>query len=279
MLSLLSRAGVRRVLVLPLFLVGLGACRLLLGIDDPGPALGPEADATPNDGALPPDGPTAPDVLTDAGVDSDGLDGGGPCRLLVDESFAGAASYTSTSDVDGGGVTLAAAGGMQITVGSGTGQATRAFVEFTALPAGAWKTAILKVDLTLNAIGTSDASVTDRIIQLQSSNGKSSVGLARTTDMLSRTYRVFDDQQGPVATIIDIPLGKPVKLTYTVASELGDPKVGMITLSSPAVTNPHSSVLKTDDGKISLSIGSLGIATPPPPLLSYIIHKVTLCVQ
>lgn len=264
-------------LVLPLFLVGLGACRLLLGIDDPGPALG-DADAAPNDGALPTDGPTAPDADARVNIDDGGLDGGGPCRLLVDESFTGAASYTSTSNGEGG-VRLAADGGIQITVGSGTGQATRALVEFTALPAGEWKTAILKVDLTLNAIGTSDASVTDRIIQLQSSNAKSSVGLERTTDMLGSTYRVFDDQAGPPATIINIPLGKPVNLTYTVASELGDPKVGMITVSSPAVTNPHSSVLKTDDGKISLSIGSLGIATPPLPLLSYTVHKVSLCVQ
>jgi len=273
MASLLSRTGVRRVLVLPLFLVGLGACRLLLGIEDPGPALG-EADAAPNDGALPTDGPTAPDVLTDARVDIDdgGLDGGGPCEEVVSESFTGDASYTSTTDVDGG-LKLRDAG-MVVTVGSGTGQASAAYIKFELIRPK-WNTAFLDVDLTFDLVGTSSLTVNDRLILLQNPDQpKVELGLERTTDGNATTFHLIDTPRTP----LPLTPTKRVTLRYVVPSDVGDASVGR-TVVTGANTFTYVNPTALKPGRLELSIGALGVALPPPPALSYTIHKVTLCVQ
>jgi hypothetical protein len=297
MVSLLSRGGVRRVLVLPLFLAGLGACRLLLGIDDPGPAPG-EADAAPNDGALPTDGST-PDVLTDAGGDDGGLDGGGLCsKPLVSESFTGDASYSAFTDVDGGGGGLkVSSSGVLVTVGTGTGQAHSASIKFSDLRAGDWKTGILEVDLTLGACGVNEecvggqcsngscvvndaaaVPVTDTLMLLTTLGAKG-VGLQRTTTT-AQTFRFLESTEPTV----DIPKKERVRLSYTFASGTGDASVARIVVTrvdggSAEYSDPKMRRFEfpqTDSG-LELSIGAFGVSAPAG--LSYTIHKVSLCVQ
>lgn len=275
MVASLSRLDrVRRVtLVIPLLLVGLGACRVLLGIDDPGPDRGPEADATPNDGALPTDGPPAPDVLTDARVDIDdgGIDGRGPCEDLVRESFTGDASYSSTTDVDGG--LKLRDGGMRVTVGSGTGEASAAYIKFDLLRPK-WNTAILDVDLTFDLVGMSTVPANDRLIRLQNPDETGEVGLERTTSGNTTTFHLLDIAR----TDLKLTPTKRVTLTYVVASNVGDASVGRtVVTGTSSFTYANPTALK--QGRLELSIGALGVSSPPPPALSYTIHGVRLCVQ
>lgn len=252
---------------------------MLLGIDDPGPALGPEADATPNDGALPTDGPTAPDALTDARVDIDdgGLDGGGPCRPLVAESFTGDSGPSYSTDTDQvGGLEVLINNGVRVTVGTVTGQAHFAYIKFPNLHAGDWNTAILKVDLTLGEPGASDAAVTDTLISLTA--GAKDLGLERITTLKS-TFHFL----GKPSAVVSIPFMERVTLTYTFASPTGDASVAKIMVTKmgdasdefPDPDRRHLAV--AGDSGIELKIGAFGVAASPA--LSYIIHKVSLCVQ
>jgi hypothetical protein len=281
--SVRARRGISRAAsVLPLLALGVGACRALLGIDDPGPPPdAPVSDASTQDAPSNDGGP-------DGQLDATPGDAGDPCfgrgRAVIYERFDVPPKYeVGPPGLDGG--VFQQDGGVQISVGE-TGFAGEAYVKFTLppntqAPPGDWQTGSLGLDLLIKTLGASAPPVSDTLIRVRSATSAKELRLVRATDDAGPKY-LLEPGLDPLPTL---PVGEPFRLELRfpmIAADSG--AKGAYRISMPDGGELTAEVSPDfrfggDSVRLEVSIGSIKQGPQGAPLLKYTIDNVVLCLQ
>ncbi|MFO0642215.1 MAG: hypothetical protein U0183_23515 [Polyangiaceae bacterium] len=279
--------------MLPLLALGVGACRALLGIDDPGPAPdGPLSDATvqdaPADGALLRDG-GAPDVDLDARVDSDGgADAGDPCEQRAGSTVVVCARFDAGEDA---GYTIAGSGGrLLIRQGEATADVRTeandkplgdAYLVFfrsgSDLPA-TWTWATVDLDLTVSEIEKQSpgSTIIDTLLRVRAAQNNKEIRIDRYTPNAGSPRFQLD----PGADLGQLPLTTPLHITLKVPFGAGSASVTITTNSGVLQSVTDGGALPSNPPSLEISLGIIQpTGQPEPPKAKYSFGNVVVRVQ
>jgi len=290
--SVRARRGISRAAsILPLLALGVGACRALLGIDDPGPPPdAPVSDATTqdalSDGALAQDDGGAPDARADS--DGTDADAGDPCEPRVGSTVVVCARFDPGEDA---GYTVAGNGGRLLirqggaiaevrTKANGTplGEAYLVFFRSGSELPATWTSATVDLDLTISELEkqSSGSLIIDTLVRVRPAQNSKEIRIDRYTPNTGGARFQLD----PGPDLGQLPLGTPFHITMKVPFGAGSASTTITTNAGVIQSVTDGGSLPATPSSLEVSLGIIQpTGQPEPPKAKYTFDNVVVRVQ